>query len=71
MGWGYDFVWPCVAQAHGLRLGIVDAVPVAHSLRKPVAHYDYAAVKGEMENFLRERAHLTKADAFQIVESYA
>lgn len=70
MGWGYDFVWPCVAEQHGLALGIVDAAAVAHSLRPPVAYYDYAAAKGAMERFLAARPHLSKQEAFFIVESY-
>ncbi len=30
MGWGNDFVWPIVAERLSLKIGIVDAVPVAH-----------------------------------------
>lgn len=39
MGWGYDFVWPCILEEAGLRPGIVDATPVSHSLRKSVTRY--------------------------------
>ena len=28
MGWGYDFVWPHLADKNGLNMGIVDATPV-------------------------------------------
>lgn len=71
MGWGNDFVWPIVAEKNHLRMGIVDAVPVAHKLRKPVAYYDYEASRNAMVKYLAERAHLTKKDAFFIRESYA
>jgi hypothetical protein len=32
MGWGYDFTWPRTMHDAGLRLGIIDATPVRHSL---------------------------------------
>jgi hypothetical protein len=70
MGWGYDFVWPVVIEGAGLRMGIVDATPVAHDLRKPVANYDYSTARGQMEAFLAAHPHLSKAEAFSIVEAY-
>jgi hypothetical protein len=71
MGWGNDFVWPVLAEKHGLKMGIVDAVPVAHSLRKPVAYYDHASAAKTMNDYLSMRPHLPKKDAFFILESYA
>jgi len=70
MGWGYDFVWPWRMEKHGLRMGIVDAVPVAHNLRKPVGLYNHAKAERTMENYLLDRSHLPKEDSFTIVESY-
>lgn len=71
MGWGNDFVWPVLAEKHSLKMGIVDAVPVAHSLRKPVAYYDHASAAKTMSDYLSRRPHLPKKDAFFILESYA
>jgi len=71
MGWGYDFVWPRLMEKHGLRMGIVDAVPVAHNLRKPVGLYDHAKADRTMQNYLLNRSHLPKEESFTIVESYA
>jgi hypothetical protein len=71
MGWGYDFVWPRLALDRGLHMGVVDAVAVAHNLRPPVMHYDYNAARTAMDRFLAKRSHLSKKDAFFIVESYA
>jgi hypothetical protein len=71
MGWGNDFVWPVLAEKHGLRMGIVDAVPVAHNFRKPVAYYDHGVSAKHMSKYLAERPHLSKKDAFFILESYA
>jgi hypothetical protein len=71
MGWGYDFVWPVVVENARLRMGIVDATPVAHNLRKPVAHYDYLANMRAMRALLANHAHLTRDEAFAIVEAYS
>lgn len=63
MGWGLDFVWPVVLEAQGRRLGIVDAVPVRHALRKPVSTYDYTETQTAMQAFLARRPHLTLSEA--------
>ncbi|MGH8764071.1 MAG: hypothetical protein ACREUR_12725 [Nitrosospira sp.] len=70
MGWGNDFVWPVLVEKNNLRMGIGDAVPVAHNLRHPVAYYDYEISKNDMNKYLAERPHLSKEDAFFILESY-
>jgi len=71
MGWGYDFIWPLLAMDQGLHMGIVDGVAVAHNLRPPVTNYDYKEASEVMGRFLARRPHLSKKDAFFIVESYA
>jgi hypothetical protein len=71
MGWGYDFVWPVAIEAAGLRMGIVDATPVAHDLRKPAAHYDVLAEQRAMRAFLDARSHVSRAEAFTVLEAYA
>jgi hypothetical protein len=71
MGWGYDLVWPRVLEDAGLKLGIVDAVPVDHSLRKPVSYYEHSAASAEMDRYLSGRPHLPKGAAWFIVQSYA
>lgn len=70
MGWGNDFVWPVVAEQYNLKIGIVDAVPVTHNLRKPVAYYDYERSADAMRKYLGARPHLSRKDAFFIMESY-
>ncbi len=70
MGWGVDFVWPVWAERAGLRMGVIDAVPVAHSLRKPVAYYDYGISERAMAAYLANHPHLSKDDAFHILQSY-
>jgi hypothetical protein len=70
MGWGNDFVWPVMIENKGLKMGIVDAVPVTHNMRKPVAFYDYTTSTKDMSKYLSERSHLSKEEAFFIMESY-
>jgi hypothetical protein len=70
MGWGYDLVWPYLLERVNLKLGIIDATPVAHRLRKPVAHYKHEEADRQMQRYLHERPHLSKLDAFRIIESY-
>ncbi|MDH4264505.1 MAG: DUF707 domain-containing protein [Deltaproteobacteria bacterium] len=71
MGWGYDFVWPHVIEKMGLRMGIVDATPVEHSMRRPVRNYNYEDARKGMEHYLSRNLHLSKSEAFRILESYA
>ncbi len=71
MGWGYDFVWPLVLERAGLRMGIVDATPVAHDMRKPVALYDNRDAAIAMRKYLSGRPHLSPHESFSILESYA
>jgi len=71
MGWGLDFVWPCIIEKLGLRMGIIDAIPVEHSMRKPVKHYRYDETNQSMKEYLSLTPHLSKDEAFRIHESYA
>ena len=71
MGWGYDFVWPCLVEAAGLRMGIVDAVAVEHSMRAPVNNYNYDDADRSQADYMSKHPHLSKHEAFRILESYA
>jgi predicted O-methyltransferase YrrM len=55
MGWGFDIHWSALAQGRGLRLAIVDACPVQHTLRPVAARYAMAEAWDDMERYLRER----------------
>lgn len=70
MGWGYDFVWPYLIGQAGLRMGIIDATPVEHSMRKPVNNYNYDEANSAMHKYLSMTPHLSKEEAFTILESY-
>ncbi len=70
MGWGYGLTWPLAMQAAHLKMGVVDAIPVRHKLRKPVANYVHSDSNKQMRNYLGSRPHLKPEEAFYIVESY-
>jgi hypothetical protein len=70
MGWGLDFIWPVRIERAGLRMGIVDAVPVAHRMRKPVRNYSHSVAERQMQQLLSMHEHLGEAEAFTVLEAY-
>jgi hypothetical protein len=69
-GWGYDLMWPVAIQAAGLRMGIVDATPIAQPARRAAGLHappDPRAVK----TFLDRHPHISRAEAFTLLEAYA
>jgi hypothetical protein len=70
MGWGLDFVWPILVEGRGLKMGIIDAVPVDHSLRKPVQSYSFRQAVQEEAEFLSTCAHLSREQAFTTLRKY-
>jgi hypothetical protein len=71
MGWGLDFVWPQIIESAGLRMGIIDAVPVAHRIRPPVTGYNYETAVAESEALFAREPHLTAMEAFQVLRVYS
>jgi hypothetical protein len=62
MGWGYDLTWPIVARDHNLRIGIIDGVPVDHSLRARGALYAWKDELTVMSRYLSTRSHVRYRD---------
>ena len=60
-GWGLDAHWSAVAHRHGWRLGVVDATPVRHGLRRIASSYSRDAAIAEGREFLSTRPY-TPAD---------
>ena len=69
MGWGYDFIWPVILARAQRTMGIIDACPVGHTLRKPVTSYSRELATAQMAALLAQ-PHLEPLDAFHIVKSY-
>jgi len=70
MGWGLDFIWPLKIEGAALRMGIVDAVPVAHRIRPPAVGYDSGDAQRTMSWALAAHPHLTRDEAFTVLEAY-
>src|SRR5882724_4722741 len=67
MGWGLDLIWPMRLEQAGMRLGIVDAAPVAHSLRKQVQSYAHTEPRQVMLRLLERVPHLPRSEAFRVL----
>lgn len=63
MGWGLDFVWPVIVESQGLRMGIIDATPVDHSLRQPKTGYNSVEALTDMKRLWSTNAFLTPKQA--------
>jgi hypothetical protein len=70
MGWGLDAHWGGLALERGWRLGVVDATPVRHQSRHTASGYDRDAAVAELAEFLRDKPHIDRATALQVVERY-
>ena len=68
MGWGLDFVWPVKLEDHGLRMGILDAAPIAHRIRRPAGAYDTRTAHLSMADLLARHPYLDKNEAFTVLE---
>lgn len=62
-GWGLDAHWSAVAARNGWPIGIVDATPVRHGIRRIASSYDPSAAIAEAREFLDGRPYTKAADA--------
>jgi Glycosyltransferase like family 2 len=70
MGWGLDAHWAAVAQERGWAVGIVDATPIRHGMRRTGSGYAHADAVAEARAFLEERPYVTRADAGRVLATY-
>jgi hypothetical protein len=70
MGWGLDAHWGGLALERGWRLGVVDATPIRHEARRTASGYDREAAVAELAEFLRDRPHVQRDTALEVVERY-
>lgn len=63
MGWGYDYVWPKVAQKAQMRMGIVDTAPVDHSYRAQNKTYGASVQRLAMERLFEDRGSVSDLEA--------
>jgi hypothetical protein len=70
MGWGYDLTWPIIARELGVTIGIVDGIPVDHSLRARSALYDMREQLDVMASYLSTRPHVSGAEVTRAVRIF-
>lgn len=68
MGWGFDYAWPLLADSNSLGMGIIDATPVDHSLRRQAVTYDGDAAGSDMRKYFETHPHLTRREAFTVIK---
>jgi hypothetical protein len=62
-GWGLDAHWAALAREHRWPLGIVDATPVRHGLRRIAASYDRDEAIAEGRRFLSGRPYVKASES--------
>ena len=62
MGWGLDTHWSAVAAERGWPIGVVDAAPIAHTMRPVATGYRQQEAIDEARRFLAERPYTPRGD---------
>jgi hypothetical protein len=68
MGWGFENVWAHRLRERGRSQGIVDAVPMDHSIRKPVANYEWSDANADRERYLAGEPHIPLQECVRVLE---
>jgi hypothetical protein len=69
-GWGLELHWSAVARARGWREGVIDAVPIAHALRRVASAYASDDARAEARRFLSDRDYTPAQVAQQVVAEH-
>ena len=70
MGWGLDAHWGALAQEHGWRCGVTDAVAIRHRVAPAAETYSREAAIAEARAFLAERPYVNAHDARRTVTTH-
>jgi hypothetical protein len=70
MGWGLDLHWAAAARTHGWRLGILDAVAIAHTVAPPAGAYSREQAIAEARRFLASHTYLKASEAQRTLARY-
>lgn len=68
MGWGYENVWSYLFAQRKLKMGIIDAVPVDHSVRPVTKHYTWDAADKGRTMYLQQREHLSIEQCARVLD---
>jgi len=69
-GWGLDLHWAALAQRGPWKLGVVDAVAIAHRSRAIASTYGHGDAVAEAESFLRSRDYVPAVQANRTIATY-
>jgi hypothetical protein len=64
MGWGYENIWAQKVGDANKKMGIIDALPISHSLRKPVENYDWSEADKQRSLLLESNPHMELNNCF-------
>jgi hypothetical protein len=70
MGWGYENVWSYQLQQCGLSMGIIDAAPIEHSMRRRGEYYSSSNALAERDTFLSQHAHLSDEECYRVLSVF-
>jgi glycosyltransferase involved in cell wall biosynthesis len=68
MGWGYEYVWAYRLAQLQWKMGIIDALPIEHNLRKPVANYNWDDADQCRAAYLAKHPHLSAEECFRVID---
>jgi hypothetical protein len=68
MGWGYENVWAYRLEQAQMTMGIIDATPVDHSLRKPVDFYSWEEANRQRSLYLSKHEHTPIDHCFRVLD---
>jgi hypothetical protein len=69
-GWGLDAHWSAVGASRGWRLGVIDATPVLHGLRRIASSYNRSDAVTEARGFLSDRPYTPAVEAQQTLAAH-
>ncbi|MBN2298377.1 MAG: hypothetical protein JXM72_07275, partial [Deltaproteobacteria bacterium] len=70
MGWGYENIWSYRLAEHKAKMGIIDGIPIDHSIRKPVANYTWEQADRQRSELLMKHPHLSLDECLRVVDVY-
>jgi glycosyltransferase involved in cell wall biosynthesis len=68
MGWGFENVWAHRLRERDKSQGIVDAVPMDHSIRKPLAHYEWSDANADRDRYLAGQPHIPLQECVRVLD---
>jgi predicted nucleic acid-binding protein len=70
VGWGLDAHWAALARQRQWAIGIVDATPVRHGIRRIATAYDRADAIAEGRRFLADKSYVRASEAQQTLATH-